>query len=314
MRKSSEGGPLLEHLAVDLHGAGRAQVVEQRLALDPAGMGDDEVHVVGQVGDHLADGLGQGLVGRVDALDHDDAAVTEQVGGGRLAQLVRRRRRTRADDGALGGRVGAARRRRHREDRPVDEHRLAADGQGDARDAHGGGSVPWGSVRRQDKADGTLPARPTGRVTAEAGGPGHDPQALPRGDDGHVAVAVGAGDEGAHRRPGGDRLRCRMAVAVVRPHADERDGRTGPRRQQRRLVAGAVVGHLHDVEGPASQVGRDGGLRLGLDVPGQQHATTGHGEREDEAGVVGDRSRLDATARPDHLPGGIAPPLGRRRR
>ena len=84
-----------------------------------------------------------------------------------------------------------------------------------------------------------------------------------------------------------------MAVGVVRPH--RRDGNSRPHRleERRELVPTAVVRHLEHIGPQVSPGGQEVGLRLRLDVAGEQQHEASHLDAQHQRAVVGVGVRAD---------------------
>jgi hypothetical protein len=75
-----------------------------------------------------------------------------------------------------------------------------------------------------------------------------------------------------------------MAVVVVSPDRDERDGRIDGVEELRFLVSRAVMGHLQDIRayGRGAEPGEQVLLLLSLRVAGQQHGPAADADAQDE--------------------------------
>jgi hypothetical protein len=99
----------------------------------------------------------------------------------------------------------------------------------------------------------------------------------------------------------------RVAVVVVRADRDQGDPGSRGGEEVWVDVGAAVVRHLEDVGAHVDPAVEDAGLRLGAEVPGEEHPDAVHGHPGDDGQVVGRGPRGgDLRRRGEHLDGGVA--------
>jgi len=161
------------------------------------------------------------------------------------------------------------------------------------------------------RADLRPPRRPLGRGDRTTGAAVRHAPAAGSTHDGQVALAVGSVHPHVVGREPVERAGRRVTIGVVGTHRDEGDAGLGRGQEVRIGVRAAVVRDLQHVGLQVHPAGQDAGLRLRVQVAGEQDPDAALGHPHQEAEVVGlGLRRRDLRRRCQHLDGGTADGAG----